>query len=45
MLPSRVDASPLPRVGSRAMVWLIVLVVIVALIVIALIALYNRFVR
>ena len=28
MLPSRVDASPLPRVGSRAMVWLIVLVVI-----------------
>src|SRR6187397_1820392 len=45
MLPSPVDASPLPRVGSRAMVWLIVLVVIVALIVIALVALYNRFVR
>jgi LemA protein len=45
MLPGPVDVTVPWRIGSPAMIWLIVLLVIVALLVLALIGLYNRFVR
>jgi LemA protein len=45
MLPEPVDVTVPGRIGSPAMIWLIVLLVIVAVIVLALIGLYNRFVR
>jgi LemA protein len=45
MVTGRVDEAVPGRVGSAAMVWLIVILVVAAVIVLALIALYNRFVR